>query len=88
MLLRVGLIGSFAMLATYFMVIRAMRRPDFQAKSRLVDNKLLIALVVGQLTFFITYPVQYSQLIPLGLSLVLLSQYRREAATATPRKKV
>lgn len=87
-LLRVGLIGMFAMLATYFMVLRAMRNPDFHTEARLVDNKLLIALVAGQLTFFVAYPVQYNQFIPLGLSLVLLSQYRREAATATPGKKV
>lgn len=87
-LLRVGLIGVFAMMATYFMVIRAMRRVDFHSKSKLADNNLLIALIAGQLTFFVAYPVQYSQLIPLGLSLVLLNQYRSEIAAASRAKKV
>jgi len=87
-LLRVGLIGMFAMLATYFMVLRTMRNPDFYSAARLVDNKLLITLVAGQLTFFVAYPVQYSQFIPLGLSLVLLGQYSREANGAIPGKKV
>lgn len=87
-LLRVGLIGVFAMLATYFIAIRNMRRADFHSRSKLVDNNLLIALIAGQLTFFVAYPVQYIQLIPLGLSLVLLNQYRSDIATASSAKKV
>lgn len=87
-LLRVGLLGLFAMLAVYLMVLRANWRHRLQPISRLVDAKLLIALVAGQLLFFIAYPAHYSQLIALGLSLVLLSQYRREAAAAVIAKKV
>lgn len=86
-LLRVGLIGMFAMLATYVMVIRVMRHPDFHSPSKLVDNKLLIVLVAGQLIFFIAYPVHYSQLIPLGLSLMLLNQHMSGVATSMHAKK-
>lgn len=87
-LLRVGLIGVFAMLTTYFIAIRSMRRADFHSRSKLVDNNLLTALIAGQLTFFVAYPVQYIQLIPLGLSLVLLNQYRADIATDLRAKKV
>lgn len=88
LLLRVGLVGFVAMLASYFMVLRAMRNPDFHTAARVVDRKLLIVLVAGQLTYFISYPVHYSQFIPLGLSLVLLNQYRHMAATTALNKQV
>lgn len=81
-LLRVGLVGLFAMLAVYFMGLRSMWTNRAQAVARLVDARLLIALVVGQLMFFISYSAHYSQLLALGFSLVLLGQYRREAAVA------
>lgn len=87
-LLRVGLIGMFAMLATYFMVIKRMRMSELHSGARLVDNKLLITLVAGQLTFFVAYPVQYSQLIPLGLSLVLLGQLPSATNNAAAAQKV
>lgn len=86
-LLRSGLIGLFAMLAVYYMALRAMWRNHARPAMHLVDAKLLIALVVGQLMYFISYPAHYSQLIALGLSVVLLSQYRHEAAVAASIKK-
>jgi hypothetical protein len=48
---------------------------------------LLIVLVVGLLMYFISYPAHYSQLLALGLSLVLLGQYRREAAASVAAGK-
>lgn len=82
-LLRVGLIGVFAMLAAYFMALHTSWRHRSQSVSQLVDAKLLITLVAGQLMYFISYPAHYSQLIALGLSLVLLGQYRHRKATST-----
>lgn len=79
-LLRTGLVGLFAMLAIYFMAFRGAWSHRYQPVSGLVDPRLLIALVMGQLMYFISYPAHYSQLIGLGLSLVLLGQWRREAA--------
>jgi O-antigen ligase len=86
-LLRVGLVGLLAMLAVYYMALRMMWKNRDQPSMHLLDPKLLIALVVGQLMFFISYPAHYSQLLALGLSLVLLGQYRREAVAFAPIKK-
>jgi hypothetical protein len=77
-LMRTGMIGIVAMLAVYYLAIKAMRRINSHASSQTVDSKLLLALLIGQLLFFITYSVHYSQLIPLGLSLVMLGQFRRQ----------
>ena len=77
-LLRVGLVGLLAMLVVYYMALRSMWKNRSQPTTHLLDPKLLIALVVGQLMYFISYPAHYSQLLGLGLSLVLLGQYRRE----------
>lgn len=85
-LLRSGLIGLLAMLAVYYMALRTLWRNRARPAMHLVDAKLLIALVVGQLMYFISYPAHYSQLIALGLSAVLLSQYRHKAAAAAPIK--
>lgn len=78
-LLRVGLVGVLAMLAAYYMAMRANWKHRRETVSQLVDSKLLMLLIVGQLMYFISYPAHYSQLIALGLSLALLSQYRRKA---------
>lgn len=85
-LLRVGLVGLLAMLATYYMALRSMWGKRNQPSMHLLDPRLLIALVVGQLMFFISYPAHYSQLLALGLSLVLLGQYRREAIASASIK--
>lgn len=87
-LLRVGLIGVLAMLAAYFMALRTSWRCRTQSLSRLVDAKLLITLVVGQLMFFVSYPAHYSQLLALGLSLALLGHYRLVAAASVGIQKV
>lgn len=87
-LLRVGLIGVFAMLAAYFIALRASWRLRFRTMSSLLDSRLLITLIVGQLMYFMSYPAHYSQLIALGLSLALLGQYRREMAAPVSAKKV
>jgi hypothetical protein len=87
-LLRVGLVGLLAMLAVYWMAFRSMWKNRSQPPMHWLDPKLLIVLVVGQLLYFISYPAHYSQLLALGLSLVLLGQYRREAAVAALAGKV
>lgn len=87
-LLRVGLVGLLAMLAVYHMALRASWRNRSRPVSPLLDGKLLIALVVGQLLLFIAYPAHYSQLLPLGLSLALLSRFRHEAPIGAPSGKV
>lgn len=86
-LLRVGLVGLFAMLAAYYMAVRASWLQRHRSISLLVDGRLLIALVAGQLLFFIAYPAHYSQLLALGLSLVLLSQFRCEARACAAARK-
>lgn len=85
-LLRAGLVGLFAMLAVYFMGLRSMWVNRAQAVGRLVDGRLLIALMVGQLLYFMSYPAHYSQLIALGLTVVLLGQYRHETPTQSGTK--
>ena len=87
-LLRSGLVGLFAMLAVYYMALRISWRNRARPATHMVDAKLLIALVVGQLMYFISYPAHYSQLLALGLSLVLLGQYRRESAVTALSGKV
>lgn len=87
-LLRVGLVGLLAMLAVYYMALRSMWANRNQPSMHLPDPKLLIALVIGQLMFFISYPAHYSQLLALGLSLVLLSQTRRNGADAASVRKI
>lgn len=86
-LLRVGLVGLLAMLAVYYMALRSMWKNRHQPSKHLLDPKLLIALVVGQLMYFISYPAHYSQLLGLGVSLVLLGQYRREAVASVVIKR-
>lgn len=86
-LLRVGLVGLLAMLAVYYMALRSMWENRNQPPTHLLDPKVSIVLVIGQLMFFISYPAHYSQLLALGLSLVLLGQYRREAVASTSIKK-
>ena len=85
-LLRVGLVGLVAMLAVYYMTLRSMWKNRRQPSMHVLDPKLLIALVVGQIMFFISYPAHYSQLLALGLSLVLLDKYRREAEASASIK--
>jgi O-antigen ligase len=77
-LIRTGMVGIVAMLAVYYLAIKSMRRINSHASSQTVDSKLLLALLIGQLAYFITYSVHYSQLIPLGLSLVMLGHFRRQ----------
>lgn len=76
-LLRVGLVGLLAMLAVYYMALSGLWRYRNQPAVQVADAKLLIALMVGQLMYFISYPAHYSQLLAMGLTLILLSQYRR-----------
>lgn len=87
-LLRVGLVGLLAMLAVYYMALRSMWKNRYQPSKHLLDPQLLIALMVGQLMYFMSYPAHYSQLLGLGLSLVLLGQYRRNAAAPATIKGV
>lgn len=84
-LLRAGLVGLLAMLAVYFMGLRSMWANRGQTVVRLVDARLLIALVVGQLMYFISYPAHYSQLIALGLTVALLGQYRDQPETQSAK---
>lgn len=86
-LLRVGLVGLLAMLAVYFMALRSMWKNRSQPSMHWLDPKLLIVLVAGQLLYFISYPAHFTQLLALGLSLVLLRQYRLESAVASPLGK-
>lgn len=86
-LLRVGLVGLLAMLAVYYMALRSMWANRNQPSMHLLDPKLLIVLMVGQLTYFISYPAHYSQLLALGLSLVLLGQFRREVVAYVSTKE-
>lgn len=87
-LLRTGLIGLLAMIAVYYMALRSMWKNQSQRFSHLLDPKLLIVLVVGQLMFFISYPAHYSQLLALGLSLVLLGRYQGQAVPPASINKV
>ncbi len=87
-LLRVGLVGLLAMLAVYYMALSGMWRNRNRPAVQVADAKLLIALMVGQLMYFISYPAHYSQLLALGLSLVLLGQYRREVGAVADNKKI
>lgn len=85
-LMRVGLIGIIAMLSVYYMALRNMWKNRFQPNQKLVDAKLLIILMVGQLMYFISYAAHYSHLLPLGFSMVFLGQLRREASTSFESK--
>lgn len=87
-LLRVGLVGLLAMLAVYFTALRFMWKNLSQPSLHWLDPKLLIVLVAGQLMYFISYPAHYSQLLALGLSLVLLGQYRRGITVAALSGKI
>ena len=87
-LLRAGLVGLLAMLAVYYMALSGMWRNRNQPAVQVADAKLLIALMVGQLMYFISYPAHYSQLLALGLTLVLLSQYRRQVEALADNKKI
>lgn len=78
-LLRTGVVGILTMLLAYYFAVVAMRKLPAHTNQGLIDGKLLMALLLGQLLFFVTYSVQYIQLLPLGLSLVLLGQHRYRA---------
>lgn len=73
MLMRTGLVGLLAMLAAYALAIRGMWRWPQSDARQVLDNKVLLALLLGQVLFFITYAAQYNMILPLGLALSLLA---------------
>ena len=77
LLLRAGVVGTLSMLFAYYMAANAMRKIKTPTNPSLIDSKLLLALLLGQLLYFVTYSAHYIQLLPLGLSLVMLGQHRK-----------
>lgn len=73
MLMRTGLVGLLAMLAAYVLAIRGMWRWPQSGAPQVLDSKVLLALLLGQVFFFITYAAQYNMILPLGLALSLLA---------------
>lgn len=84
MLLRTGLVGLLAMLAAYALAIRGMWRWPHSGAPQILDNKVLLALLLGQVFFFITYAAEYNMILPLGLALTQLSAQRATPLVGSP----
>jgi len=76
-LLRTGVVGALAMLLAYYLCVKSMFKTPALEFSQFIDSKLLLAMLIGQLAFFITYSIHYSQLLPLGLALSMLIRNSR-----------
>lgn len=70
-LLRTGLIGLFALVTTYVLALRWLGRAGGWAHSD-VPVSAIIALLIGQLLYFIPYSPHYEQGIILGMALSLV----------------
>ena len=79
-LLRTGVVGFGILMATYFFLLRHLRRAGTPAYGQMLSGRTLFLLLVGQLVFSIPYDLSYEQLLLVGTAVALLAN--RQGATA------
>jgi hypothetical protein len=84
--LRIGLLGLAALLATYYLALKATRRfPEHRSQDGLLSPSILHVAVAMQMIYSITYSPDFAQAMLLGLAAAVASSNRSHSDNSSPR---